>query len=141
MKDFHISDDAVAALRALKAASPEAKPEHAIRVYMMMGFCGGPQWGFMLDDYHEDTDACCDFDGLRFIVENDLLDAMGGLDISTAPAEDGADCFLVTPIDPDVQAFFEQQGHGCDGHCGSCHGGCGGHCHECHGDCDCEHNE
>lgn len=136
MKEFRISEEAVAALRALKEASPEAKPDHAIRVYMMMGFCGGPQWGFMLGEYDENTDECCEFDGLKFIVESDLLEAMGGLDISIVPSdEDGEDCFMVIPLDPDAQAFFEQQSHGCGG-CGGCHGGCGG----CHGGCSC-HDE
>ena len=128
MKEFRISDSAVARLRSLKASSAEARPYHAVRVYMDMHFCGGPQWGFMLANYDEKFDECCDFDGFKIIVDRDLLEAMGGLDVSLIEEDAFGDSFLVTPLDPNVQAFFEASKHtGCDcsGGCGSCGGGCG----------------
>ena len=128
MKDFRISDEAVRQLRLLRDASVEAKPEHAVRVFMTMGFCGGPQWGFSLDMYHEASDECCDFDGMKIIIERDLLEAMGGIDVSLLAEDEEGDSFLVSPLDPDVKAFFEQERQSCGG-CG------GGHCCGCHGGC------
>ena len=127
MKEFRISDSAVARLRSLKASSAEARPYHAVRVYMDMHFCGGPQWGFMLANYDEKFDECCDFDGFKIIVDRDLLEAMGGLDVSLIEEDAFGDSFLVTPLDPNVQAFFEASKHtgDCSGGCGSCGGGCG----------------
>ena len=128
MKEFRISPEAVKQLRFLRDASIEAKPEHAVRVFMSMGFCGGPQWGFSLDTYRPDTDECCDFDDMKIVIERDLLEAMGGIDVSLLAEDEESDSFLVSPLDPDVNAFFEQQQQGC----GGCHG-CGGGCHGCGG--------
>ena len=147
MKEFRISDEAVRQLRVLRDASVEARPEHAVRVFMNMGFCGGAQWGFSLDTYSEEDDECCDFDGLRIIVARDLLEAMGGLDISLMEDDDEeSDSFLVLPLDPEVNAFLGQTRGGCGGchggGCGGCHGGCGCHAHGeasdacCGYDCD-----
>ncbi len=153
MKEFRISDEAVARLRTLKAASVEARPDHAVRIYMDLAFCGGPQWGFMLAMYDENVDECCDFDGFKIIIDRDLLEGMGGIDVQLVDDDEFGDSFLVTPLDPNVQAFFEaskQSGCGCHGGCGGCggcHGGCGcggddecgcGGCGGCHGGCGCD---
>ena len=144
MVPFNISPESVKQLKKLVERSPEAKAEHGVRLYIS-GLCGfGPEWSLTLDTYDAALDECCEFDGLKVIVERDLLQAVGGLDVqyeNMADANDDEDAggFLITALAPEIQALYSGGGcgGGChSGGCGGCHsGGCGG-CHSggC-GDC------
>ncbi len=132
MAPILISDPTVQQLRAILARSPEARPEHAIRLYISGLSESGPEWSLSLDTYSPDADECCDFDGLRVIIERGLLEAVGGIRVEyeAMPADDGSDDggFLIEGLDPDFQALYRPCGGGCGG-CGGCHG-----CHGCHHD-------
>lgn len=126
MTPFIISDESVLQLRKLLDRTPNVKPDQGIRIYIS-GLCnGGPEWSLTLDTFQPEFDECCEFDGLKVIVERELLNAVGGLNVQyEAIDEDGG--FLITALDPEVQALY---GGGCSGNCSSCHG-----CHSCHGGC------
>ncbi|MBO5752752.1 MAG: hypothetical protein J6S69_03545 [Proteobacteria bacterium] len=166
MVPFNISPESVLHLKELVKRSPEAKPEYGVRLYIS-GLCGfGPEWSLTLDVYDPALDECCEFDDLKVIVERDLLNAVGGLDVQYEAMDDGeGGGFLITALAPESQALYGGgcggcggcgggcQSGGCGGGChdggcgGGCHsGGCGGGCHdggcngncdECGGDCDC----
>lgn len=138
MVPFKISDESVRQLKALISRTPEARPEHGIRIYISGLSNGGPEWSLTLDTYSPDADECCDFDGLKVMIERDVLEAVGGIDVQyeSFDEDDEAGGFLITALDPEVQALY---GGGCSGNCGSCHGGCHGchgSCHSCDGECD-----
>ncbi len=133
MVPFKISDECVRQLKRLMERTPEARPEHGIRVYISGLANGGPEWSLTLDTYCPETDECCQFDDLKVIIERDLLEAVGGLDVQyeSFDDDDEAGGFLITALDPEIQALYG----GCGGNCSSCHGGC----HGCHGGCGHEH--
>lgn len=141
MAPFRISDDSVTQLKALIARTPNAKPEHAVRIFISgLSHCG-PEWGLTLDAFSPEIDECCDMDGLKVIIERDLLEAVGGIEITYENDEEDEEAggFVITPLDPDVQSFCSCGG-GCGG-CGGCGGSCGGSCGgcgentcSCHGD-------
>ena len=128
MVPFTISEESVQHLKELLAREAHARPDQGIRIYIsgLSGF--GPEWSLTLDTYVQEIDECCEFDELKVIVERELLEAVGGLDVQYESMADGGG-FLITALAPEVQALY---GGGCHGGCGGCHGGCGG----CHGDCD-----
>ena len=143
MVPFLISDESVAQLRVLMARTPEARPEHGVRIYIS-GICnGGPEWSLTLDAFDPEFDECCEFDGLKVIVERSLLESVGGLDVQYENYGDDEDAggFLITALDPEVQALYNRGAscgcggcsgcHGCHGHCGDCED-----CGDCDGDCD-----
>ena len=109
MAPILISEPTVQQLRAILARSPEARPEHAIRLYISGLSESGPEWSLSLDTYSPDADECCDFDGLRVIIERGLLEAVGGIRVEyeAMPADDGSDDggFLIEGLDPDFQAL------------------------------------
>ena len=132
MAPFRISELSVAKLHDLLARTPDRLPTQGIRLYISGMSTFGPEWSLMLDNYSQELDECCEFDGLKVIVERELLEAVGGLDVQYEALADEAGGFLITALDPAVQALY---GGGCGGGCSSCHGGCGG-CHgSCSGDC------
>lgn len=130
MVPFIISEESVNQLKRLMARTPEARPGQGIRIYMS-GLChGGPEWSLTLDHFEADADECCEFDGLKVMIERALLEAVGGLQVEfEGYDEDGAGGFLITSLDPEVQALYGCGG--CAGGCSACAGGCGA----CHGDC------
>ena len=133
MVPFQISEESVAQLKALMARTPEARPEHGIRIYIS-GICnGGPEWSLTLDAFDPEFDECCEFDGLKVLVERSLLESVGGLDVQYEAYGEDAGGFLITALDPEVQALYNRGSACCGGGCGGCHG-CHGHC----GDCDCD---
>ena len=120
-------------MKILLARTPETRPEHGIRIYIS-GLCGaGPEWNLTLDTFSPDCDECCEFDGLKVMIEREILEAVGGINVEYESFDDDEDCggFLITCLDPEVQALCDS---GCGGGCGGC-GGCGGGCHSCGGGC------
>ena len=132
MVPFTISEESVIHLKELLAREANVRPGQGIRIYIS-GLSGyGPEWSLTLDDYSQDTDECCEFDELKVIVERDLLNSVGGLDVQYEAMEEGGG-FLITALDPELRELFGGGGCGCG--CGSCHGchgenGCSG-CHSC----------
>lgn len=137
MVPFKISEESVKQLREVVARSPQASAEYAVRIYISGLSNNGPEWGLTLDQYAPEVDECCDFDGFRVIVERELLEAVGGLEVEYELFDDENGGFIITPLDPEVQSLYSSCGGGCCGGCGGC-SGCGG----CHDDddengCDC----
>ena len=131
MAPFRISEESVIKLKELLKRSPNRLPTQGIRLYISGLSAYGPEWSLMLDNYSQEVDECCEFDDLKIIVERELLEAVGGLDVQYEPMADEDGGFLITALDSAVQGLYS--GGGCGG-CGGCHGGCGD-CHDC-GDCD-----
>lgn len=135
MVPFRISDESVVQLRKILKLTSEARPEHAIRIYISGLSQVGPEWNLSLDTYSPETDECCEFDDLRVIVERELLEAVGGLEVGYESFDDDeAGGFVITPLDPNVMNLYSDS-CGC---CGGC-GGCGGCCH--HGDEECDEED
>ena len=143
MVPFQLSPESIRQLQRLLARTPEARPEHGIRIYIS-GICnGGPEWSLTLDAFDPEFDECCEFDGLKVIVERSLLESVGGLDVQYEcyDDDDEAGGFLITALDPEVQNLYNRPAN-CGGHCagcagcGGCHGHCGCGCDDCDGDCD-----
>lgn len=125
MVDFKFSDTAIVELRKLVEATPTMSDDQAIRLYISGFDFSGPEWGFALDILSEERDSCLEFDGIKVVIDNELLEAVGGIDVSYAEDEEGGG-FLIVPLAPDFNAMFSGGG-GCSGHdCGSCGGGCSG---------------
>ncbi len=128
MVPFNISEESVRQMKLIMERTPEKRPEHGIRIYIS-GLCGaGPEWNLTLDTFSPDCDECCEFDGLRVMIERDILESVGGISVEYESFDDDEDCggFLITCLDPQVQALYDTGG------CGAC---CGGKCHGCHGGC------
>jgi Fe-S cluster assembly iron-binding protein IscA len=105
----------------LKAYLEENKIESAVRVAVMNG-CGGPSLGLALDEAKA-TDSTTDRDGVRVLIDNELLKQCGGVRVDFAEGS-GCGCsggcgFSVTATIP-----LPSTGGGCGGSCSS--GGCGG---------------
>ena len=102
----------------LKAYLDENKIESAVRVALMNG-CGGPSLGLALDE-PKATDATTDRDGVRVIIDNELLGQCGAVRVDFSESS-GCGCssgFSVTSTVP-----LPSTGGGC-GSCSS--GSCGG---------------
>lgn len=155
MVPFIIKDEAVEQIRTIYDRMEKKKPNASVRLIItILSIAYGPEWAFTLDEYSPEIDECCDFDGLRVIIERSLLEATGGLTIEYEADKDDPESgnFVIIPADHDVDEFISKYGYyftqipwdfsrcgssgGCGG-CGSC-GGCGG-CGdgECDGNCDC----
>jgi len=103
----------------LKAYLEENKIESAVRVALMNG-CGGPSLGLALDE-PKATDATADRDGVRVIIDNELLGQCGAVRVDFTEGS-GCGCnggFSVTASVP-----LPSAGGGCGGSCSS--GKCGG---------------
>lgn len=145
MAPFRISELSVTKLHELLARTPDRLPTQGIRLYISGMSTFGPEWSLMLDNYSQELDECCEFDGLKVIVERELLEAVGGLDVQYEALADEEGGFLITALDPAVQALYGGCGGGCSschGGCGGCHGGCSGDCGNCHDSgCHCHPDE
>ena len=136
MAPLRISELSVLKLRELIAREPNRLPSQGIRLYISGLSAYGPEWSLMLDNYAQEVDECCEFDDLKVIVERELLEAVGGLDVQYEAMADDDGGFLITALDPAVQALYGGGcGGGCHGGCGGCGGGCHGGCGGCGGDC------
>ena len=150
MEMLNISPESVIHLRELLNSTENVNPDHAIRLYISGFGHFGPEWSLSLDVYEPELDECCDFDGMRVIIERELLQAVGGIDVQYESEGEGGG-FLITARDPEFQALYFGGGCGCGGcggcgDCGSCggcghdHDGCGcGHDHD-DGECGCGHH-
>ena len=58
----------------------EGKEIAPIRIFLNSGGCGGPSLAMALDEKKE-TDAVFTFDDVEYIIENDLLEKTGNVDI------------------------------------------------------------
>ena len=137
MTPLIISDESIRQFRALIDRTPNVPAGHGIRIYISGLGSGGPEWSLTTDAFDPALDECCEFDGLKIIVDRELLEAVGGLDVQFENVdEDGG--FLITPLAPEVQALYDHGG--CCGDCSHCRGGCCGHqcngCQEQHYDYD-----
>lgn len=135
MLPFQISDEAVRQMKALLERTPNVAPNSSIRLIISgLSVCSGPDWGLTLDEYSPEIDECCDFDGLRVIVERELLEAVGGLSVEYETDDDDPDAggFLITPLDPEVADYFSAYGK--LGGCSCCAGHCSGNCSACKGE-------
>jgi len=140
MKPFNISSEAVDQLRILRQGADAAQPDDAVRLYIAGFGYSGLDWGFSLDAFDADKDAVCEYGDFRVIMAAELLEAVGGIDISyeTDADTDGEGGFLITPLAPEFEKIFTLGGcGGCGGDCSSCRGcgggGCGGDCGSCGG--------
>ena len=145
MEMLNISPESVIHLRELIKNTENVSPDHAIRLYISGFGHFGPEWSLSLDVYEPELDECCDFDGMRVIIERELLQAVGGIDVQYESEGDGGG-FLITARDPEFQALYFGGcggcgGCGCGGGCGECGGcgGCGGCGHD-HDGCGCGHD-
>lgn len=105
----------------LRAYLEENKIESAVRVALMNG-CGGPSLGLVLDDAKA-TDTAADHDGVRVLIDNELLGQCGAVRVDYTEGS-GCGCqggggFAITPTNP-----LPSAGGGCGGSCSS--GSCGG---------------
>ena len=99
MTPLIISDESIRQFRALIDRTPNVPAGHGIRIYISGLGSGGPEWSLTTDAFDPALDECCEFDGLKIIVDRELLEAVGGLDVQFENVdEDGA--FLITPLAP-----------------------------------------
>jgi len=128
MKPFNISSEAVDQLRILRQEAEAAQPEEAVRLYIAGFGYSGLDWGIALDAFDVDKDAVCEYGDFRVIIEAELLEAVGGIDISYENSAEGDGGFLIAPLAPEFEKIFALGGcggcGGCEGDCGGC-GGCG----------------
>jgi Fe-S cluster assembly iron-binding protein IscA len=103
----------------LKEYFEQNKIESAVRVALMNG-CSGASLGLALDEAKA-TDTTADRDGVRVIIDNELLGQCGAVRVDFAEGS-GCGCsggFSVTSSVP-----LPSTGGGCGGSCSS--GSCGG---------------
>lgn len=105
--------------KKLKEYLEQNKIESSVRVALMNG-CGGPSLGLALDEIKA-TDSMVDRDGVRVIIDADLLTQCSAVLVDYSEGS-GCGCsggFAVTATTP-----LPRGGGGCGGSCSS--GGCGG---------------
>ena len=120
MEMLNISAESVIHLRELLERMENVRPNQAIRLYISGFGHFGPEWSFSMDEYEPELDECCDFGNMRVIIERELLEAVGGIDVQYEAYGDGGG-FLITARDPEFQALYFNSGCGCGG-CGGCGG-------------------
>ena len=115
-----VSDLAVA---KVKEYLSENGISSAVRVAIMSGGCSGPALALALDET-KDLDQVFDFDGVRFLVDNDVTAACGVIRVDYVEETSGCGCsgsggsgFAVTS-----ERALPKTG-GCGGACSS--GSCG----------------
>lgn len=104
------------AVENLKAYMQENKIDSALRIALMQGGWSGPSLGLALDEPKE-SDATYDHNGLKFLIDNNLLTTCGNVrvDFIDAGMRSGFSISSTNPVGG---------GSSCDsGSCGS--GGCG----------------
>ncbi|MBA3013852.1 MAG: IscA/HesB family protein [Proteobacteria bacterium] len=102
----------------LKQYLEENKIESAVRVALMNG-CGGPSLGLALDEAKA-TDAIADQDGVRVIIDNELLCQCGAVRVDFA---EGSGCGCKSGFSVTASVPLPSTGGGCGGSCSS--GSCG----------------
>lgn len=117
--EFKFSDTAVTELKKLVAATPQMDDNQAIRLYISGFDFSGPEWGFALDTHEEERDTCLAFDELKVVIDGELLEAVGGIDVSYDEDVEGGG-FLIVPLAPDFENMFSSGTSA--GGCSSCSG-------------------
>lgn len=118
MRDFEISDEALAMMRRIISEEASSGAEvSTVRLYVNGMGVSGLTWGLCFDDCVE-GDVSRDFGDFTVLVEGGLLDALGGIKVEYEDNIWGGG-FNVIPQDSSVDF-----GGGCDGCCEHC-SGCG----------------
>lgn len=102
----------------LKEYLEQNKIESAVRVALMNG-CGGPSLGLALDE-PKGTDATTDCEGVRVIIDNELLDQCGAVKVDFT---EGSGCGCSSGFSVTASIPLPSSGGGCGGSCSS--GSCG----------------
>ena len=98
MVPFIIKDEAVEQIRTIYDRMEKKKPNASVRLIItILSIAYGPEWAFTLDEYSPEIDECCDFDGLRVIIERSLLEATGGLTIEYEADKDDPESGIWIP--------------------------------------------
>lgn len=102
----------------LKEYLEQNKIESAVRVALMSG-CGGPSLGLALDESKQ-TDAAVDREGVRVLIDNDLLAQCGGVRVDFV---EGSGCGCSSGFSVTSSIPLKGAAGGCGGSCSS--GSCG----------------
>lgn len=111
-----IFDVTAGAVTKLKEYMEQNNINSSLRVALMQGGCSGPSLGLALDEQKE-NDRIFENDGLKFLVEQGLLDTCGSIKVEFIDAGPRSGFGITSKIPL-------PGGGGCGGSCGSGGGDC-----------------
>lgn len=82
-----------------------------LRVFISGMSCSGPMFNIAKDEQN-DKDYSCEFDGIKYIADQPLIDQFGGFEIQFVKEEDFRGLYVKPDIMPNL------------GGCATCGGGC-----------------